>query len=33
MNGMRLGSLAFARVVPARFHALRVYAAMERWSA
>jgi spermidine synthase len=29
MGGMCLGSLAFARIVPASFHPLRVYAAME----
>src|SRR5438309_4640676 len=29
MGGMCLGSLAFARVVPASIHPLRVYAAME----
>src|SRR6266853_1924920 len=29
MGGMCLGSLAFARVVPASLHPLRVYAAME----
>jgi spermidine synthase len=29
MGGMCLGSLAFARVIPASFHPLRVYAAME----
>jgi spermidine synthase len=29
MGGMCLGSLAFARIIPASFHPLRVYAAME----
>ncbi|HMK69968.1 MAG TPA: fused MFS/spermidine synthase, partial [Xanthobacteraceae bacterium] len=29
MGGMCIGSLAFARVIPASFHPLRVYAAME----
>ncbi|MBV8754079.1 MAG: fused MFS/spermidine synthase [Hyphomicrobiales bacterium] len=29
MGGMCLGSLAFARVIPASFHPLRVYAALE----
>jgi spermidine synthase len=29
MGGMCLGSLAFARVVPASLHPLRIYAAME----
>src|SRR3989454_5668831 len=29
MGGMCLGSLAFARVVPASIHPLRIYAAME----
>src|SRR5262245_42617845 len=29
MGGMCLGSAVFARIVPARFHPLRVYAALE----
>jgi spermidine synthase len=29
MGGMCLGSLAFARIIPASFHPLRVYAALE----
>jgi len=29
MGGMCLGSLAFARVIPAALHPLRVYAALE----
>ena len=29
MGGMCLGSLAFARIIPASFHPLRIYAALE----
>ena len=31
MGGMCLGSLAFARVIPATLHPLRVYAAIGAW--